>query len=732
MAKRKTSKLKRRAPEAEMLLRIASINRDGIDREKRSIPLVLATDTPVDTFDLSRMEVIKEVLVIDGADLPKQIPLLDSHQSDSVQHVLGSIRELEKRGDRIVGRAYFASDPASVKVFEAYADGHVEDFSVGALRQAVRYEGGVRYVTRCRIYEGSAVVKGADPNSKVLSPAMRAYLDPFQMKEDAMWETLKAALVKRGMPENIDELKDALEWIERQMDAKPEAKPDEELKRLLTDLKANPPAQKPPEQKPEELERKRVSDIADLCRKHSVNNEKLKGWIDAGTSADEVARKILADMSASGAPIGNAPITTTESEREKFYAAASDGLVTRCIQASGLSPHNALEQAKRSGDVDAIQRSQHLVTTFEKPAPGYQEFRNVGLIDLARMFIERSGDRLAPGMTRQDIARRAIQMSNFVEMGRYLHRGDAAYNVTGSFSNLMLDAANKTLLAAYDEAPFTYSMWVRQAPSAADFKALNRIRFGELPDPEVVPENHPYPEKQTSDDRESYRVEKYGEMFSISMEAIVNDDLNALSRIPQMQGNAMRRKINKVAYSVLTSNPTLSDGVALFHASSHGANLDATALSATDLAPLNTGYYVMGQQTGLSGTGTILGLRPRYLIVPSILAPVAYILTASMSNPQAGGSNVGSSGVKNIYGPGGARPLMVVEEPQLDAASTTAWWLAADSSQVDTVEITFLQGEESPVLEREDGFEVDAIKYKIRQTFATKAIDYRGLYQGNA
>ena len=82
--------------------------------------------------------------------------------------------------------------------------------------------------------------------------------------------------------------------------------------------------------------------------------------------------------------------------------------------------------------------------------------------------------------------------------------------------------------------------------------------------------------------------------------------------------------------------------------------------------------------------------------------------------------------------PGGPRTIIPVIDGQLDGSSTTAWWLAADSSQVDTVELTFLQGEESPVLERQDGFEVDAVKYKIRQSFAAAAVDYRGLYQGNS
>lgn len=728
-----------------MLFRIASIQRDGIDREARSIPLVLATETPCDTFDFSRMEIIKEVLVVDGAELPSQVPLLDSHESDSMRNVLGSIRDLKKQNGEIVGRAYFASDEHSQKVFNDYADGHVQDFSVGAARTAVRYEGGTRFVTRSRIFEGSAVVRGADPNAKVLLPALRAYLDPQAMREEAMFEALKEILVQRGMPKDIEDEREILEWLERKFEESPpsDTKESDELKRILVDLKANLPKPKKTEETqptPEEqlkVERQRIKDITELCRKHNVTDEKLQGWIDAGSNPDEVARKILADINASGVPIGGGEVRTTESEREKFYAAARDGLVMRCVSSARLSPHNALGRAKQSGDIDAIHRSQGLVNTFEKPAPGHEDFRHIGLIELARMFCERAGMRLPPGMPNQEIARNAIKMSNFVEMGRYMQRdSEGAYNTTGTFSNLMLDAANKTLLAAYDESEYTYTMWVRQAPSAADYKQLHRIRFGELPDPEVVPENAPYPEKQTSDNREHYGVQKHGEMFSISLEAIVNDDLNALSRIPQMQGTAMRRKINKVCYAILTANAALSDGIALFHASSHGANLDATALSKT---ALDTGFTVMRTQTGLSGSGTILGIRPRYLIVPSALAATAYTLTASMSDPTntAGSTEDATrpnfnSGVRNPYGPGGARPLMTIEEPQLDDASTTGWYLAADSSQVDTVEITFLRGEESPVLDREDGFETDSVKYKIRQSFAAKGIDFRGLYQGNS
>ena len=153
----------------------------------------------------------------------------------------------------------------------------------------------------------------------------------------------------------------------------------------------------------------------------------------------------------------------------------------------------------------------------------------------------------------------------------------------------------------------------------------------------------------------------------------------------------------------------------MFHATSHGANLDSTALAAG--APLDTGFAVMRTQSGLD-------IIPRYLIVPSALEATAL----QIANQNIVATTVANT---NLYGPGGPRPLTVVSDGQLDGNSTTAWWLAAGQAQVDTVEVVFLQGEESPVLSREEGFSTDTLKYKIRQSFVVFAVDFRGLYQGN-
>jgi hypothetical protein len=85
----------------------------------------------------------------------------------------------------------------------------------------------------------------------------------------------------------------------------------------------------------------------------------------------------------------------------------------------------------------------------------------------------------------------------------------------------------------------------------------------------------------------------------------------------------------------------------------------------------------------------------------------------------------------NEFRTGGRTALEPVVEPLLDASSASAWYLAAASSQVDTVEYCYLDGAEGPVIESDVGFEVDGVSYKCRLDFGAKAIDFRGLYKAN-
>lgn len=691
-----------------VVYRIASIDRSGVDVDTRSFPIVLATETPVRTYDLARMEIVDEVLRMDGMTFPSQVPMVDSHELGSVRNVLGSIRELKAINGQLVGRAYFASDEISRQTFQNYVDGHLTDFSVTARRLEANYEGKTKYVTRSALVEGSAVVRGADPNAKALL-AFRAYADPDSVRDEIMDTKLRELLVQRGLAADASDSA-ALEFLQSELAKRADGIDPKLALEAIAKLSAKPETQPVDQAETLKVERKRVADIDEACRNHAIEDSVRRKWIDDGVSFDDVAREIVKRKATAGATVPD--VKVGKEAAEKLHDAASAAMVQRFLQTHGKQPRAIAESAKARGDFDAVQRAEKLADQIEK-TPGVADFRYASPADIAQRFLDLADIRTS-GMTRQDVIRRAI------DHGDYVSR--AAYHTTGSFTNLMLDASKKLLLAAYDDQPVTYQTWVRTAPSTPDFKTMHRIRFGELPNPQVVPENADYNESTTSDSKESYAVQKYGDIFSISMEAMVNDDLNAMTRLPAMHGSAMRRLINKSCYSILTSNPTMADGVALFHASSHGANLDATALSES---AVDVGFTVMMTQSGVT-SNVILNIRPRYLIVP----PALYSTAVRICDPRAWPT--ANTGIK-LYSSDGPMPLVPVTDAELSSSqSATLWFLAADPSQIDTVELCFLQGEESPVMEREVGFSNDSIKFKVRQTFAAKAIDYRGLYQGNA
>jgi hypothetical protein len=268
---------------------------------------------------------------------------------------------------------------------------------------------------------------------------------------------------------------------------------------------------------------------------------------------------------------------------------------------------------------------------------------------------------------------------------------------------------------------------VRQAQSVDDFKNINRISLGESPNLEVIPEGKDYPEGAVSDQRKSYKVEKYGKEFTVTWETVINDDLDALSRVPAMHGAAARRTQEKIVYDVFLSNPTMPDGFALFSASHpSGTNLSGGA-GAPSKTTLDKAFEVMGKQKGIS-SDVFLGLTPSTLLVP-----LAYAGTAlELVNSTASVESEKNSGVVNLYGRGGARQLQVVSSPYLDANSSANWYAVADNSLIDTVEITFLNGEETPVLESEWNMRNDSYVYKVRQSFAAAVIEHRGIFANRA
>ena len=258
----------------------------------------------------------------------------------------------------------------------------------------------------------------------------------------------------------------------------------------------------------------------------------------------------------------------------------------------------------------------------------------------------------------------------------------------------------------------TFEAWARRV-TLPDFRTITRVQLsGLIGNFDEVQEGGEYKNGTMSEAGESYKLAKYGKIIGITWEMIINDDLSAFTRIPQAFAAKSAQKQSDIVYSILTSNPTMGDGSALFHVANHkNYTSTGTALSETSL---DAAYQLFRNQKSIEGD--FLNLSPKTLVVGPKNELIAKKLTSTNYVP----AKQSDISVAALTG------LTVVVEPRITDYS---WFLIADPAMIDTVEYAFLDSEEELFTEQRDGFEVDGIQIKARMVFAAKAIDYRGIYK---
>ncbi len=409
-------------------------------------------------------------------------------------------------------------------------------------------------------------------------------------------------------------------------------------------------------------ERQRGVEIREACALAGLEPTIAEGFIARGISADEVRREAMtkmAERSRAQEVTSRADIVTVRDETDTLRDMVGAALLHR------FNPKNDLPE-------------------------GAREFRGQSLMEISRDLLERRGIKTR-GMDRLQIATRALEG-------------------TSDLANIVAAVANKTLRAAYRSAPRTFTRWARQT-TAPDFKTLTRVALSDAPALEKVNESGEFKRGAFTDGKETYNLITVGKIIGISRQAVINDDLNAFTRIPELFGFAAANYESDTVYGILTANAALSDSVALFHAT-HG-NLGSGAIA---VAGLDSARAAMRIQK--TPSGAVMNLAPAFLIVPAAKETLANQYT-SADFVSAKSSDINP--FKNA--------LEVVVEGRLDATSTSVWYAAADPAQIDTVEYCYLEGQEGVYLETRMGFEVDGVEIKARLDFASKAIEHRGLYK---
>ena len=287
---------------------------------------------------------------------------------------------------------------------------------------------------------------------------------------------------------------------------------------------------------------------------------------------------------------------------------------------------------------------------------------------------------------------------------------------TTAFAKAVADALNKRLVRDYGALNLdTYRAFTDVVP-LKDFKTQHRVRFGGYANLPTVTQGATYaPLTSPTDEESTYSPAKKGGTEEITREAIMNDDVGSIQRIPSRMARAAAQTLHEFVFDFINPavNPSIYDSVVLYHNASH-ANYGTAALDATSLAAAR---LRMKKQTQ-AGSSKRLGVRGRYLVVPSDLEKGAYDLLT----PAFGKNNTVPEFLQQI----GVTPIVV--DYWTDA---TDWALIADRADVVGLEIGFVNGQETPELFVSDltnvgsWFTNDKITYKIRHEYGGAIIDYR-------
>ena len=302
---------------------------------------------------------------------------------------------------------------------------------------------------------------------------------------------------------------------------------------------------------------------------------------------------------------------------------------------------------------------------------------------------------------------------------------------TSDFPMLLSDTAERALMRGYENEPASHRIWTRET-FARNFKPQSRVAISEAPELLEKKESSEYKDGRLHDIKRApnFQLVTYGRMLSISREALVNDDLQAITRLPEAFGASAARKEADVVYGLLASNPPMMDGNALF--SEAHSNLAPSNL-ALSVYGLSIARANMRKQKGPNGGH--LNPVPRYLIVPADLETTALQLVAAerietFHRAQLPRDLVGDE-TRTIIAPSlrWVQELIVVVDPRLDDDASLPWYLAASHEQIDTCERVYLEGQRGVFTEEEQNFSTDEFRLKARLDFTATIPDWVGLYK---
>jgi phage major head subunit gpT-like protein len=278
---------------------------------------------------------------------------------------------------------------------------------------------------------------------------------------------------------------------------------------------------------------------------------------------------------------------------------------------------------------------------------------------------------------------------------------------THSISNVLAATYGKFLLQGFTAVESNWDM-IASVRSVSDYKSVTGVRVTGGFEFDEVGNGGELKQAEAGDETRSIKANLYGRMSSITMVDIVNDDLGALSVVPQRLGRGAAIKLNKVFWSEFESS-----NATYFAKETAGSG---NALSIGSLKTAAASYRKLKD-----GDGNPLGISPAMLLVsPENEITAAELMSGSLLIT---GENSTRTNVNVLAG-----RYQVVASSYLTSAST--WWLVANPGELPAMEVAFLQGQRTPTVQQaEADFDTLGIQVRGHFSFGVAKAESKGAYR---
>ncbi len=655
---------------------VSSVNDDA-----RTAELIFSTGAPVERTDWRSGTRYRERLSLTPAHvrldrLNGGAPLLDAHAAFTVANQIGVIVEGSATVTTKDARATVRfSERAEVEpIWQDVRTGIVRNVSVGyrvhRCEETAGTDGALptRLATDWEPFELSLVPMGADPGARVRQTDLFDETNPCVVVTRAAKEPdMPPKKTSDTSPANAGQARSAATATDP---PPPAAAPSSDVAAARRDAA--------------DAERTRAAAIRTAVRAGGLEETVADTLIDQGVTADAARATILDTLATRQAQTdtrtGDGRVQLGDDARDQFVRAAHAWLLQRAGGLARVAAHDGTPVA----DYD----------------PG--ECRGMTLIDLGRACLTRAGQAIR-GLDRMQLAERMLTVRS------------GASQTTSDFAVLLETVLHKILRAEYALQADTWSRWCG-IETVSDFRAHHFYRLGSLTALDALSEHGEFTNKAIPDaEKASFSVGTTGNILAVTRETIVNDDLGGLTRLARMLGRAGKLSIEQAAYAALAEHdglgPSQADGEPLFHA--HRANVGTDA--ALSAAAIDADATILAQQKDPNGVDFI-DLQPDLLLVPRGLRGTAVTINEAQYDPDTPNKLQKPNAVRGLF-------RDIVATPRLTG---TRRYLFASPALAPVVVVSFLEGQQEPVLETRDGWRVDGVEMRARLDFGVDVVDYRG------